>query len=170
MVAFAVLLAGVVSLRAQAPAAAAAPRIPPAPVQPLPYSHRQHIEGLGLDCRDCHLNPGTGKLMTYPVTEICMSCHKSIPAGTASLQTLATMAASGQAIPWRRVYQLPDWVYWEHSTHLRPDITCADCHGPVAERDVIARETNVLTMQGCVSCHEKRKVFMDCGDCHEPRQ
>ena len=48
-----------------------------------------------------------------------------------------------QPIPWVRVYQVPDYVYWAHGTHLAANVTCVECHGPVAERDVIAQETNV---------------------------
>lgn len=144
-------------------------RVPPAPTQPLPYSHRQHIEQ-GLECRDCHTNPDAGKLMTFPATSTCMSCHRTLPAGYASLKKLNDLAASGQPIPWVRVYQLPDYVYWDHATHLAARIGCEVCHGPMAERDVTAQETNVVTMIGCQTCHEKRQVYMGCDDCHEPRQ
>ena len=37
----------------------------PAPVQPIPYSHKKHL-ALGLDCKTCHRNPEPGKLMTFP--------------------------------------------------------------------------------------------------------
>src|SRR5690606_6123756 len=36
---------------------------PDAPVQPLPYSHRQHLE-LGLECFECHVQPDPGFEMT----------------------------------------------------------------------------------------------------------
>ena len=116
------------------------------------------------------MNPDAGKLMTYPPTATCMGCHQTIAADRPPIQKLAAFAASGAPIPWVRVYQLPDYVFWKHATHLQADVTCADCHGPVAERDVIAQETNVVTMVGCLSCHNKRQVFTDCGDCHAPRQ
>jgi c(7)-type cytochrome triheme protein len=73
-------------------------------------------------------------------------------------------------IPWARVYRVPDYVYWRHGPHLAANVSCADCHGPVAERDVIALETNVTTMLGCVTCHDQRQAFTDCIACHEPRQ
>jgi hypothetical protein len=140
----------------------------PAPVQPLPYSHKKHL-ALGLTCRNCHVNPDAGKLMTYPPTATCMGCHQTVAADRPPIQKLASFAASGAPIPWVRVYQLPDYVFWKHATHLEAEVPCADCHGPVAERDVIARETNIVTMVGCLSCHNKRQVYTDCGDCHAPR-
>ncbi len=141
---------------------------PPAPVQPLPYSHKKHVS-LGLQCRYCHVNPDAGRLMTFPPTATCMTCHQAIATDRPAIQKLAEYAASGKPIPWVRVYKIPDYVFWDHGTHLLPDVTCADCHGPVAERDVIAQETNIVTMAGCLSCHNKRQVFTDCKDCHDPR-
>ena len=143
----------------------------PPPAQPLPYSHKQHLAlPAGLECRSCHLNPEAGKLMTYPVTDTCMSCHATLVADRPSLQRLATFAASGKSIPWIRVYQLPDFVFWKQGTHLKAGIVCTECHGPVAERDLIGVETAITSMRGCVTCHDTRQVFVDCGDCHEPRQ
>jgi hypothetical protein len=140
-----------------------------APEQPIPYSHKQHV-ALGLQCRVCHVNPDAGKLMTYPPTSLCMGCHQGIAKDRPSIQKLAAFAESGKPVPWVRVYQVPDYVYWQHGSHLEAGISCADCHGPVAERDVIALETNVVKMLGCVTCHDKRQVFTDCGACHAPRQ
>lgn len=169
-VALLLLLLGSLALRAQvgqvAPVSPAPSR---APVQPLPYSHKQHV-ALELACRLCHVNPDAGKLMTYPATAICMTCHATVAANRPAIQKLAAYAADDKPIPWVRVYQVPDYVYWEHGPHLAAAVTCAECHGPVAERDVIAQETNVVTMLGCRTCHDKRQVFTDCASCHEPRQ
>jgi hypothetical protein len=142
---------------------------PPGPVQPLPYSHRTHV-ALGLQCRTCHVNPDAGKLMTYPDTAICMGCHQAIATERPAIRKLAEYAASNLPIPWVRVYRVPDYVYWRHGTHLEADVPCADCHGPVAERDVIALETNVTTMLGCVTCHDQRQAFTGCVACHQPPQ
>ncbi len=145
------------------PAAAAAPE------QPLPYSHKTHV-ALGLQCRSCHTNPDAGKLMTYPPTVVCMGCHQAIARDRPSIQKLAEFAKSGEPIPWVRVYRVPDYVYWRHGTHLEAEVTCTECHGPVAERDVIRVETNVTRMLGCVTCHDKRQAYTDCAACHAPRQ
>jgi hypothetical protein len=161
-----VLLVSLV-LRAQSPPLP--PGTPRAPVQPLPYSHKQHV-ALSLPCRMCHVNPDAGKLMTYPPAAACMTCHATVAADRPAIQKLSAFAAEGKPIPWVRVYQVPDYVYWEHGPHLAARVTCEECHGPVAERDVLAQETNVVTMLGCRTCHDKRQVFTDCAACHEPRQ
>jgi hypothetical protein len=170
----AVVTAASIALRAQS---AAPPPAPPhaaatptaAPVQPVPYSHKKHI-ALGFECRQCHVNPEAGRLMTYPPASLCMSCHQAVAADRPSIQKLAALAASGNPIPWVRVYAVPDYVFWSHGPHLAAQVTCVECHGPVPERDVIAQETDVVTMLGCRRCHDQRQVFTDCGDCHEPRQ
>jgi Cytochrome c7 and related cytochrome c len=168
LLSLALLLLASLALRAQGPNTPQAAS-PAAPVQPLPYSHKTHL-ALGLDCRGCHVNPGDGKLMTYPPTAFCMACHRTVAADRPPIQKLAAFAASDAPVPWVRVYKLPDYVYWKHAPHLQAGVTCVECHGPVNERDVIAQETNVVTMVGCLACHNKRQVYTDCGDCHAPRQ
>lgn len=143
---------------------------PTAPAQPLPYSHRQHLDFALVDCLDCHVQPDDGAMMTFPDTDTCMSCHATQPATTAALKQLATFATSDKPIPWTRVYQLPSYVYWSHASHLDAGITCANCHGAVEQNDAMRQETNVATKTGCLTCHETRQVYSDCGDCHEPRQ
>jgi hypothetical protein len=161
-----------VAVRAQdtrgLPTALAKP--PAAPTQPLPYSHRLHLDTALVECADCHVQPDDGPKMTFPDTDTCMSCHATQPATTASLKQLAAFAGSGKPIPWVRVYQLPSYVYWSHASHLDAGLTCANCHGAVEDNDLMRQETNVATKNGCVTCHETRQVYADCGDCHEPRQ
>ena len=168
-VALVILLLLAVVVRAQTAPVPAAQAPAAAPVQPLPYSHKTHVK-LGLQCRSCHTNPEGGKLMTYPPTVVCMGCHQAIATDRPAIQKLAEFAKTGEPIPWVRVYRVPDYVYWRHGTHLEAEVTCAECHGPVADRDVIAVETNVTRMLGCVTCHDKRQVYTDCSACHAPRQ
>jgi hypothetical protein len=170
---FALLLLATLAARlhgtAQSSGVSLAQEPPPAPTQPLPYSHKTHL-ALGLQCSTCHVNPGAGKLMTYPDTTICMGCHQAIAKDRPAIQKLAQYAASKTPIPWVRVYQVPESVYWRHGTHLAANVPCVDCHGPVAEREVIALETTVTTMLGCVTCHDQRQAFTGCVDCHAAPQ
>jgi hypothetical protein len=167
-VAAALVLASALIVRAQGLPQTIEP-LPDGPVQPLPYSHRQHLE-LGLECLDCHVQPDPGYEMTLPATNICMSCHETMPARSEAAQQLAQFAKSTAPIPWVRIYDLPEYVYWSHASHLDAGITCTECHGPVPERDVMRRETNVASKNGCLTCHEARQTVTDCGGCHEPRQ
>jgi hypothetical protein len=167
-----VLMSTVIAMRAQtsqAPRPASANPAPAGPAQPIPYSHKQHL-ALKLECRQCHVNPDAGEMMTFPATAICMSCHQAIAAERPTIQKLAAFAKTGTPIPWVRVYDTPDYVFWSHGAHLAAKVDCVECHGRVADQDVMQQQTDVVTMLGCRRCHDARQVFTDCGDCHEPRQ
>ena len=167
----AVVISTVIAVRAQgAPTAAQPPAvIPAAPTQPIPYSHKRHL-ALGLECRQCHVNPDAGEMMTFPAEAICMSCHQAIAADRPAIQKLAGYAKAGTPVPWVRVYDTPDYVFWSHGAHIAAQVDCVECHGKVADQEVMQQQTDVVTMLGCRRCHDARQVFTDCGDCHEPRQ
>ena len=150
----------VIAVRAQDRVPAAAPFVPPpAPGQPVPYSHKRHA-AIGFECRQCHANADGGRMMAFPPNEICLSCHQAIAADRPSIQKLTALAAAGP-VPWVRVYALPDYVFWNHGSHLKAGVACETCHGAVAERDVTAQETDVLTMLGCQRCHDQRRAPTD---------
>ena len=158
-------LAGTILSGAQAgdqPAAASAP----APKQPIAFSHSQHAGTLKLPCKMCHPNPDPGEMMTIAPASTCMNCHSSIKADSPEIQKLAAFAKSGKDVPWVPVYEIPSFVDFSHRTHITQGNTCADCHGPVATRNVLARETD-LSMAGCVGCHKLKKARVDCTACHE---
>ena len=49
-----------------------------APQQPIPFSHKHHVSGLGLDCRYCHTMVEKSSNAGMPSTAICMTCHSQI--------------------------------------------------------------------------------------------
>lgn len=135
------------------------------PQQPIPYSHKTHV-ALGLKCRECHAMPEPGEMMTIPAPKKCMSCHASVKADSPAIQKLAGFAASGRQIPWVRVYQIPGFVFFSHKAHLNAGADCQKCHGPVQERERLARETDI-SMGGCMNCHRETKASLSCTYCHE---
>ena len=137
------------------------------PVQPIPYSHKQHL-ALGLKCKNCHEMPDPREMMGIPAASKCMSCHQSVKKDSQAIQKLASYAAQNRPVPWVRVYQIPSYVSFSHEAHLEGGAVCETCHGPVAQRDQLWRETDI-TMGGCMNCHRARKASLDCGYCHEPR-
>src|ERR1700744_2671414 len=46
--------------------------------QTVPFSHRHHVDGLGIDCRYCHTQVETSAFAGIPPTETCMTCHSQI--------------------------------------------------------------------------------------------
>ena len=138
------------------------------PQQPIPFSHKQH-SAIPLKCADCHTTTDSGKLETIPAASQCMACHVSIATDKPAIQELKKFADSKQPIPWARVYQIPTYVIFSHQRHLEAGFTCAQCHGPVAERDALWKETD-LSMDGCMACHKAHKGGVGCTSCHEGRQ
>ena len=51
----------------------------------------------------------------------------------------------GVALPWRRVHKVPDYAYFNHSSHVNRGIDCANCHGQVEGMDVVNRIAKVPT-------------------------
>ncbi len=137
----------------------------PGPVQPIPYSHKTHL-ALGLQCEFCHTNPEPGKLMTYPVTSTCMSCHTAIAKDKPAIQKLAAFAKSQQPVPWVRVYAVLPGVNWAHRTHVQAGMKCEMCHGQVAQMEVMAEATSVTTMSVCLTCHVQHNAKAACNACH----
>ena len=98
-----------------------------------------------------------------------MTCHLSIGKDKAAIQKLAEFARSKEPIPWVRVYSVPAQVYWNHRSHLTAGVQCETCHGQVSQMDMMAKATNVTTMDGCVECHRSNNASTGCGYCHEEK-
>jgi hypothetical protein len=135
------------------------------PVQPIPYSHKTHL-ALGLDCKTCHTNPEPGKLMTFPATSTCMSCHAVVAKNKPAIQKLAAFAKSQEDVPWVRVYAVLPGVNWTHRKHLDAGMKCETCHGQVAQMDAMSEVTSVTTMAVCISCHKANNAPTVCQTCH----
>jgi cytochrome c2 len=61
-------------------------------------------------------------------------------------------------IPWIRVHNMPEHVYFNHAQHVAiGKIDCQSCHGPVEEMEVV-RQYAPLSMGWCVSCHRQTEV------------
>ncbi len=147
----------------------AAPAPPPAPVQPIPFSHKQHAGTLKLPCEFCHATSRSGDTVAIPQAESCMQCHQTIDTGSPPIQRLAVYAKDKAAIPWVRLYELPSFVTFSHKIHLLHGATCQECHGPVAERVQLYKEADI-SMAGCIKCHQAKKASTDCDTCHTLNQ
>jgi hypothetical protein len=140
----------------------------PPPEQPLPFSHRTHVEK-GLECRQCHPMSDPGDFAEIVGTDVCMTCHAAIKTDSAAIQKLASYHKSGQEIPWQPVYRLADYMFFSHAVHTKQvKAKCEDCHGPVGERQSLAKEKDT-SMAACMDCHRARGASLACDYCHEAR-
>ena len=121
-------------------------------VQPVPFSHKHHVSGLGLDCRYCHTTVETSQNAGIPPTETCMTCHSQIWTNAAILAPVRQSLADGKPLRWTRVYGLPDYVYFDHSIHIAKGVGCTECHGPIGDMPLTWKATT-LYMSWCLSCH-----------------
>ena len=48
------------------------------PDQPVPFSHKHHVEGLGLQCQYCHTSVEKSSYAGIPPTKTCINCHAQI--------------------------------------------------------------------------------------------
>jgi hypothetical protein len=122
------------------------------PQQPIEFSHKLHAGDLALDCRYCHSTAERSSFAAVPPTQVCMNCHRAVKSDSPKLSLLREQAADDRPVPWVRVHDLPDYVYFDHRAHLGAGVGCASCHGRV---DQMARvqQTQPLTMGWCLSCH-----------------
>ena len=60
---------------------------------------------------------------------------------------------------WIRVHDLPDFVYFNHSIHVKQGMGCETCHGRVDEMPLTLQE-NSLQMEWCLDCHRAPERFV----------
>src|SRR5579872_7008550 len=120
--------------------------------QPVPFSHKHHVQGLGIDCRYCHTSVETSSFAGIPPTKTCMNCHSQIWTNANLLEPVRASYRSGESLQWTRVNQLPDFVYFNHSIHINKGVGCNTCHGPVDQMPLMYQQES-LQMEWCLSCH-----------------
>jgi hypothetical protein len=122
------------------------------PEQPIPFSHKHHVSGLGLDCRYCHTTVEKSSSAGMHSTAICMTCHSQIWTNAAMLAPDRQSLANNIPLRWTRVYTLPDYVFFDHSIHIAKGVGCTECHGPIGDMSMTWKATT-LYMSWCLSCH-----------------
>jgi cytochrome c7-like protein len=120
--------------------------------QPVPFSHKHHVQGLGLDCRFCHTSVEESASAGIPPTKTCMGCHALVWKDAPVLEPVRESFRTDQPVPWTRVHDLPDFAYFDHSIHVKKGIGCTTCHGEVDEMPLMWR-TETLNMDWCLGCH-----------------
>ena len=81
-----------------------------------------------------------------------MGCHAQVWNRSPMLEPVRRSYFSGQPLRWNRVHDLPDFVYFDHSVHVRGGIGCVTCHGRV-DQMALAYQVAPLTMGWCLDCH-----------------
>jgi len=127
--------------------------------QPVPFSHKHHVTDDGIDCRYCHTSVEKSSFAGIPSTHICMSCHSKIWLNSPTLEPVRVSYQTDKSLAWTRVNALPDFVYFDHSIHIRKGIGCTTCHGPIGDMPLTWR-ANTLYMRWCLDCHKHPERYL----------
>ena len=120
--------------------------------QPIQFSHAHHAGGMGIDCRYCHTSVEESAFANIPPTKTCMNCHSQIWATAPILEPVRASFRDNTPLQWTRVHDLPDFVYFNHSIHVKQGVGCATCHGRVDTMPLVYQEST-LFMSWCLDCH-----------------
>lgn len=162
------------------------------PKQPIYYSHKVHAGINQINCLYCHGNAWESKSAAIPSVNVCMNCHKEITEykkgpklydedgkeidGTTQIHKLYEYAgfdpqkptnwdpSKAKPIMWERIHNLPDYVYFNHSQHIRAGkVQCQTCHGEITAMDEV-KQFSELSMGWCINCHRETKVDFNYDD------
>ncbi|HSR69633.1 MAG TPA: cytochrome c3 family protein [Acidobacteriota bacterium] len=123
-----------------------------APVQPVPYSHELHAGQLDIDCRYCHASVEKSAAAVIPPTQTCMNCHQLVLRDSPNLAPIVESSTSKRRMRWVRIHDLPEYAYFDHSSHVNQGVGCASCHGRI-DQMVVVRQVEPLSMAWCLDCH-----------------
>ncbi|WLT31921.1 cytochrome c3 family protein [Geothrix sp. PMB-07] len=129
------------------------------PEQPLPFSHKLHAGTMKIPCLYCHAGADRSRVAGVPDVATCMGCHRVTKTDRPVIQALAKALELNQPIPWKRVHELPDHVFFDHRPHVNAGIACQSCHGEVQEMTVLSRQLG-MRMGDCLSCHRNPKAAL----------
>ena len=155
------------------------------PSQPIAFSHRMHAGELGVPCLYCHSGAEKSRYAGVPAANLCMNCHRFVPAPLGAIRAEDALAKKEKRPPrrivspeiqklydalalgpdlkpdpakqprpivWIKLHNLPDFVYFDHRSHVNGGVSCQACHGPVETMERM-RQSSTLSMGWCVNCH-----------------
>lgn len=146
------------------------------PDQPVPYSHAIHVGKLGMDCRACHNTVEDAAFAAIPPTEMCITCHApskdpdgvdtgmpGIRQNSLDLRPVWASYYTGKAVRYKKVHDLADYAYFNHSAHVNKGVACVSCHGRVDKMGGAGTDDSIagvfqaqnLSMGWCLECHRE---------------
>ena len=127
--------------------------------QPVPFSHKHHVSGLGIDCRYCHTAVEQSAFAGIPSTATCMNCHSQIWTNSPMLEPVRESYRTGRPLRWIRVHNLADFAYFNHGIHINKGVGCVTCHGRVDQMPLVSQESSLL-MEWCLECHRSPEQYL----------
>ena len=139
-----------------------------APEQPINFSHRIHAGDNQIACLYCHTQARRSASAGVPPVSKCAGCHQLVATERPQVRMVLEYWENQEPIPWVKVHDLPDFVYFPHKRHVQAGVECQTCHGPVETMDVVSRMAPTK-MGLCLACHKEHQVEFgtDCLTCHK---
>ncbi|MFK8113621.1 MAG: cytochrome c3 family protein [Rubripirellula sp.] len=133
------------------------------PEQPVPFSHAIHAGQLKMDCRYCHNTVFDAAHAAVPPTATCVNCHSpaddngvtpmaAVHSDSAKLAVVHESWKTGQGVKWKRVHNLPEFVFFNHAAHVNSGVSCRTCHGRIDQMETVYQHEE-LSMAWCITCH-----------------
>lgn len=146
------------------------------PDQPIPFSHKLHAGDNQIPCQYCHVGAMKSRHAGVPPTQTCMNCHTVTRADRPTIQKLTTAHEAGEVVPWVRIHELPDHVFFDHRPHVDAGVACQTCHGEVQTMERVERVMD-MRMGACLDCHRDPQAALpasspvtrgpeNCNACH----
>jgi len=88
-----------------------------------------------------------------------MNCHSQIWINSSTLEPVRTSYQTNESIRWTKVNDLPDYVYFNHSIHIKKGVGCETCHGRVDTMPLMYQEAS-LQMRWCLDCHRNPEKYV----------
>jgi formate-dependent nitrite reductase cytochrome c552 subunit len=89
---------------------------------------------------------------SLPAAQTCMNCHSQIKTTSPLLEVVRESFKTGDPVPWVKIHQAPDYVYFNHSVHVNRGVSCVECHGKVNEMSTVYHAKS-HSMSFCLDCH-----------------
>ncbi len=127
--------------------------------QPINFSHKTHAGTNEIPCEFCHTYARRSINSGAPSMESCIGCH-SVVGGSeddqkTEIKKVVQQWDERKPIAWKKVHDLPDFVFFSHKRHIQVGFDCTECHGEINQIDVISMNTMTtdLSMGWCMQCH-----------------
>jgi hypothetical protein len=88
-----------------------------------------------------------------------MNCHTQIWNESPELEPVRESWRTDRSIDWVKVYDLPDFVYFNHSIHVAKGVGCETCHGRIDQMPLVAQHPT-LQMSWCLECHRNTERYL----------
>ncbi len=136
--------------------------------QPIQFNHQKHVKTAGIDCSTCHQYYADHQHSGLPELATCMMCHQQPVTKSPEERKLIALAAGPSPPVFRKLFRLPDHVYYSHRRHVTvARLPCSTCHGAIADTTAPpARPLVRISMATCTGCHVRVSVQTECTACH----